>query len=214
MSPNNPAVTGRGDPQASEWLDQLRARFLAIAARRVPAAVAEDLVQEALMTVVQKGVLAGAAAGAAGGADDAAVADDAQGTRDRPLEGLPPLAWCFQVLRNTIGNWYQRERTRRVAADPSTHAHERLRHASLPEPALTPLEALEQSESGRVIAEALRDLAAASQTCARYLRDIASGEKPAAIAGREGLEEAAFYRRVYRCREKLRGLLAARGISV
>jgi RNA polymerase sigma factor (sigma-70 family) len=199
VSPNSPGATGRGNPQASEWLDQLRARFLAITARRVPAAVVEDLVQEALMIVVQRGGRTGAALGP---------------QAPHAIDGLPPLAWCFQVLRNTIGNWYQRERTRRSAADPSSLAHEQLRHASAPERSLTPLEALEQSETDKVVGEALRELAATSDSCGRYLRSIADGEKPASIARREGLEESVLYRRIYRCREKLRELLAARGISV
>ena len=199
MSPNTPAAAGRGNPQASDWLDQLRARFLAIAARRVPAAAAEDLVQEALMIVVQKGVRPGAAAGA---------------STAGAIDGLPPLAWCFQVLRNTVGNWYQRERTRRSAADPSSVTHGQLRDASAPERSPTPLEALEHAETAGLVADALRELAAESGSCARYLRGIAEGEKPASIARREGLEEGVLYRRIYRCREKLRGLLAARGVSV
>lgn len=151
------------------------------------------------MVIVEKGVRAGAAAafGVAGATDD-----------------LPPLAWCFQVLRNTIGNWYQRERTRRAAADPMSIAHDQLRAATAPGQPLTPLEALERSETASLLGEALRALAAGSESCGRYLRGIGDGQKPAAIARREGVEEAALYRRIYRCREKLRALLAARGVSV
>jgi RNA polymerase sigma factor (sigma-70 family) len=199
VSRNNPSAAGRGDPQASEWLDQLRARLLAAAGRRVPREVAEDLVQEALMIVAEKGVRGGAAAAA--GVPDA-------------IEGLPPLAWCFQVLRNVIGNWYQRERTRRAAADPTSQNHARFEQAGTPGGLPTPLEALERAETAALIHQALGALAAESEACARYLRGIVDGQKPATIARREGLEEAVLYRRIYRCREKLRGLLAARGVSV
>jgi RNA polymerase sigma factor (sigma-70 family) len=185
--------TARERGHHEEWLDQLRARFLAIAARRVPRATAEDLVQEALVIVVEKGAAAGPGA---------------------MLEDEPSLAWCFQVLRNTIGNYYQRERTRRRASDPTSQAHHQLQDAARGRPEPTPLESLESGETARLLHEALDVLGAESETCGRYLRGIVDGDKPAAIAQREGLQEAVLYRRIYRCRERLRSILHSRGVLV
>jgi RNA polymerase sigma factor (sigma-70 family) len=78
---------GHVDPDLT-WLDPLRMRLLEIARRRVPEDVADDLVQDAIGIVLERGV---------------------------PLaieQGLPrpSLKWCFMTLRNVIGNWYQKRR--------------------------------------------------------------------------------------------------------
>ena len=70
------------------WIAALRERFVEIARRRVPEDAAEDVAQDALRIVVDRGM---------------AVAR--QQGRDRP-----PLKWCFMTLRNVIGNWYQKRR--------------------------------------------------------------------------------------------------------
>ena len=80
------------------WLDDLRRRMLDIARRRVPADAAEDLVQDALRVIVEKG--------------GSAVAGD-------EIDGRPRIAWCLQVLRNVIGNHYRRAETRKKLIDGS-----------------------------------------------------------------------------------------------
>ena len=70
-------------------VDELGRRFREIATRRVAADDVDDVVQEALRIVVQKSSGSGS------------------------FEELPPIAWSMQVLRNTVGNYYKRERTRR-----------------------------------------------------------------------------------------------------
>lgn len=67
------------------WLAHLRDRFLGIARRRVPAAVLEDVVQDALTVVCLKG----------------------QDTARRENRSTPHLRWCFAVLRNVIGDFYR-----------------------------------------------------------------------------------------------------------
>jgi RNA polymerase sigma factor (sigma-70 family) len=167
----------RSGPEGA-WLAPLRERFLSIARRRVHPDVAEDLVQDALRVIVER----------------ASAAD------------APPLPYCFQVLRNVIGNHYQKQRVRRRRDESSERA------ASVPDAAPTPLEALESADAVRVVGECLDGLAATDPGCARYLRRLLAGAAPADVADEEGLPHAAFYRRVYRCRIKLRELLDQRGL--
>ena len=56
-------------------------------------------------------------------------------------------------------------------------------------------------------------MATRDRDCARYLQRLFDGVAPGELARQEGLEEAALYRRVYRCRIKLRTLLARRGVE-
>ncbi len=172
--------------ERERWLTALRARFMEIASRRVAAEAVEDTVQEALRVVYERGIVAGAAGEA------------------RMPEGLPPLAWCFQVLRNTIGNHYQRQRHRR---------HESLSAAQVAgsaEP--SPLEALERAERSHALAAALDALAPSAPDCSRYLRRLLAGASPATLAASEGLAAELLYRRLYRCRARLREILIQRGV--
>ena len=123
------------------------------------------------------------------------------------VDGLPPLAWCFQVLRNVIGNFYQRERTR-AEADPEAEREATYGAASRP----TPLEALESRDSERIIREGVDELAATDKNCGRYLHLVLAGEDPATIARREVVPAASLYRRLYRCRQKLRSILEEKGM--
>jgi RNA polymerase sigma factor (sigma-70 family) len=167
------------------WLGDLRARFLAVARRRVPPSAAEDVVQETLRILVEKGVReAGSLAPG----------------------GTPALAYGFRVLRNVIGNHYQRERVRERSRAPAEEA------AGAADREPTPLEALASGEAVRIVREALQAMDATDAPCARYLGRLLEGRTPRDLALEEGLEEAILYRRVYRCRRKLRVLLERRGL--
>ncbi len=177
-------TTPSGEPRATEaWLARLRERLLAVASRRVPAEAVEDVVQDALRVIVERKVL-----------EAGAVIDD-----------LPGLAWCFQVLRNTIGNYYQKTRTRRAWQEQASS------HVETPAPP-TPLDALESEEATRVILATLREMRDDSESCGRYLERLAHGAAPADLARAEGVDPAVLYRRIYRCRYKLRMRLIERGI--
>lgn len=167
------------------WLFQLRARFVSVARRRVAADAVEDVVQDALRVVVERGL---------------------QGPGGVDVDGAPPIAWCFQVLRNVIGNHYQRARARGARFDPLDSASETA------DPARTPLEAYEASEAARQVRRAIAELTASDPACGRHLARLAEGAAPGELARAEQVSEAAFYRRLYRCREKLRARLAAMGI--
>lgn len=169
--------------QSGEWLARLRREFVRVAGHRVEAAEVEDVVQEAMRIIAEKGI------------DRAA----------EPLEGRPPLAWCFQVLRNTIGNHYQRERTRRrwVEDDPDATGV-----AASP----TPLESLNSARTLSIIEATLADMMHSDPTCAGYLLRIVDGQRAGELADSESIERGAFYRRLYRCRQKLRELLSTRGV--
>lgn len=176
----------RATAASDAWLSGLRARFLAVARRRVPADAAEDVVQEVLRILVQKSAL-----------EPGAVAPG----------GAPALAYGFAVLRNVIGNHYQRERVRRAV-----HAEESAAHGAS-DPSPTPLEALATEERVRIVRESLETMATTDGACARYLQRLLDGTAPGELAHEEGLAEAVLYRRVYRCRVKLRALLEQRGVG-
>ena len=171
--------------QTSEWLRGLRQQFERIASRRVDQDDVEDVVQEALRVVAQKGL-------------------------DSKLEAatdFPHLAWCFQVLRNTIGNHYRRETTRRqrfVAGSEQLSEGET--------PMRSTIETMDSVETLRVIEGALAEMDRDQPQCGRYLTRLVEGLRPQEVAAEEQLESAVFYRRLYRCRQKLRDLLAAKGV--
>lgn len=170
--------------EGERWFAALRERFVAIARRRVPPEAVEDVVQDTLRIVVEKGWRG-------------------PGTAD--VEGRPALAWCMQALRNVIGNHYQRARVRAVrAGDPA-----RLEQAA--DGRRGPLEALAARDAERIVHEALAALGRGDAPCARWLSALAEDRAPGQLAREAGIEEGAFYRRLWRCREKLRAALAERG---
>lgn len=170
---------------ADAWLGDLRSRFLAVARRRVSSIAAEDVVQETLRILVEKGV---------------------REPGSLVPGGTPALVYGFRVLRNVIGNHYQRERVRAGAREPESAAR------AVADPAPTPLEALASGEAMRIVREALDAMAASDGTCARYLVRLLEGLTPRGLATEERLEEPVLYRRLYRCRLKLREILGQRGI--
>lgn len=180
MNPGETAANGR-----EAWLASVRARFLDVARRRVPTDVAEDLVQDALRILIEKGV-------------------------DRPGAlgpgGAPALAFGFAVLRNVIGNHYQKERVRRRTTTSESEAF------VAPDPAPQPLESLASDEALRIVEQCLSAMSRTDGACARYLRRLVSGLSPRELAREEGLAEPVLYRRVYRCRLKLRDQLEQRGV--
>jgi RNA polymerase sigma factor (sigma-70 family) len=169
-----------------EWLNQLRDRFVAVARRRVPAEAVDDVVQEALTVVYQKGISI---------------------TQADSVDELPPLAWCFQVLRNMIGNFYQKQRTRSMVS-----VDDDLDRLDAADQGPTPLEALESGEMQRLVREALEVLAHDGSACRHYLLRLLEGITPADLASEEAIEPAVLYRRIYRCRTKLREILEQKGV--
>lgn len=168
---------------AEMWFARLRDRFESLARRRVPPDAVDDVVQDAMRIVFEKGF------------------DPAGG---RPVDETPQLAWCFQVLRNTVGNHYQR--TRRRAGERNLDDHPVLADGR------TPLESLEESDFRRAVDGAIDELAADNPPCGGYLRRLAEGVLPAEIAEEEAVRPTVLYRRLYRCRAKLREILERRGI--
>ena len=176
---NTPPMETPGEYlDGGEWLNKLRQRFMEVASRRVDDSDVEDVVQEALRIVVEK----------------------------RGDSGVS-LPWCFQVLRNAIGNYYRREGTRRRrlsaqsdddagTATPSRFAEE-----------------LDSRETLVLIEDALDEMRDSDPQCGRYITRLVADAKPHDVAAEEGLEPAVFYRRLYRCRQKLRALLRTRGVD-
>jgi RNA polymerase sigma factor (sigma-70 family) len=175
-------MTGHQGPAITAgWLDRLRVQMLAIARRRVPEDAAEDLVQDALRIIMERGLGAGQA--------------------DAP-DGLPPVAWCLQVLRNVIGNHYRRARTRRRFLASGVEA----------DGVVAPLEGLAPQRRLELIEASLDELTAGDPNCGRYLKRLADGLSVSALAEEVDLKVNALYQRLYRCRRKLREILRARGV--
>jgi RNA polymerase sigma factor (sigma-70 family) len=150
--------------------------------RRVGADEAEDLVQSALSIIAERGI----------------------DTETASVDGLPPVAWCFQVLRNTIGNHYKRQRVRRRhmedAEDLEVVAASAGHHVAA------------VSERLRILERALEDLERRDEPCGTLIRRTMDGMTPQEIAEERGLSANAIYQRLYRCRGRLRTMLRERGI--
>jgi len=183
-----------GDPAAESRLFlQLRERFLAIAKRRVREADCEGVVQDALHITLAK--YRGRAS--------------TSGT----------LPWGLAVLRNVIGNYYQRQRAR----EPQEPLDDELA-AGGGSRDLDPLGALLAEERLAGIARGLERLARERPRCAELFRRIldclADGGTPAEVSRRalarmaEVTPEAtanAVYVMLHRCRARLREILREDG---
>ena len=169
-------------PLPEPWLRQLRERFVTVARRRASQDDVEDLVQEALGVVASKG---SAEAYRTGGE-------------------TPRLEWCFQVLRNVLGNHYQKQRTR-AGEEPDTD----LAQLAGGE---TPFEALHRRQVEELLKQSLRELRRVEDPCAALLEGVIAGNAPATMAEEAEVSPAIFYRRLYRCRQKLRRLLEEKGV--
>jgi RNA polymerase sigma factor (sigma-70 family) len=165
---------------ADDWLVALRTRMVELARRRVQPDDVEDVVQTAMRVVIEKGL---------------------QRT-EREVEGLPPIAWCLQVLRNTIGNHYKRQRTQKKWVDSAVEAD----RVSIP------IEAMSSAEKLETIEGALAKMMQEDPQCGSYLQRTLDGSSAREIAAEDGLDADAFYKRLYRCRRKLREWLRERGV--
>lgn len=175
--------------EASAWLAALRRQFLQVARQRVPDEAVEDVVQEALTVIYEKAL-----------PHDGSTAG--QGA-------VPTLPWCFQVLRNVIGNHYQRQRTRTRAAQPGAPGHARILDTVAARSNPTPLEALEHIELSRLVQDSIDELAARDGECGRLLR-LALGRtepEPRSTPASRSTE----YVRAFRCRQRLKEILLRRG---
>lgn len=174
------------------WFGELRDRFLEIARRRVHSEGVEDVVQEALAIVHRKGAESPGA-----------------------VDGRALLPWCFQVLRHVVGNYYQRERTRRRAADDEEGALASAREMSRGSRSQTPLEALEELELSRLLETSIGELATRDGDCARLLRETMgraeTKPEPRMSGAPRETKDSAFYVRAFRCRQKLKAILLRRG---
>lgn len=176
------------DRRDDAWLASLRSRFLGVACRRVREEDVEDVVQEAMRVVHARG----------SGLVDEEIVD-----------GLPPIAWCFQVLRHTIGNHYKRTRRRESVLESRAEFDDTMPGSI---DGRTPAEALETDEVMRTVEAALGDLEGSDTRCHEMLREVMAGTRVRELAERAGVEEPVFSRRLYRCRQKLRAQLRAKGV--
>jgi DNA-directed RNA polymerase specialized sigma24 family protein len=160
------------EPLDATGLIQLRQRFSEIAARRVPESAVDDVVQDALGIVLAKG-----------------------GTQ-------PDLRWSFAVLRNVIGNYYQKRRH-----------HDSLEAVEVADDRPDALAALTTDERHRTIRTAVDELRLDRPDCAAWLWSLAQGTKAGELAARAQLDRDAFYRKIYRCRQQLAAILRRKGVT-
>jgi DNA-directed RNA polymerase specialized sigma24 family protein len=175
-----------GDRGAEERLfAELRVMFLGVAKHRVRAEEVEDVVQEALRIVLAR-----------------------HATR-LPDGGILP--WSFTVLRNVIGNAYQR-RAREERYQPLDESLGLVTGGGG-----DPGEALDRSQTLRALARALSELAVRHPRCALLFRAILTsleeGGGPHAVSSRARalvreelpeMSEASFHVALHRCRARLR----------
>lgn len=136
---------------SGQWLEWLRRSLVRIAKRRVAAADVEDVVQDAMRVVVERNI------------------DPESGEFDE----LPPVAWCFRVLHHTIGNYYQKETTRRKRVTSAPNG--------LPvEPGAAGRFAaeLDSRETAAVVEKAVERLGRDDAQCAAYLTALVEGHSP------------------------------------
>lgn len=175
---------GTGDLQAEAALfETLRVRFLEIAKLRVREDDSEDVIQDALQIVHGK-------------------------YRDRPA-GRGILIWSLAVLRNVIGNYYQK-RARLGRGEPFDDR----RHS--PTADSDPL----LDQGGEEIFAALQHLSGEQPRCGEFFRRVlasfAEGGDPAQINRRAlqklrrdhpGMSRGSLYVALHRCRKRLREIL-------
>ncbi len=190
---NLAARAAAGDPSAEKLLfSTLRERFLPLAKQRVQEEDHEDIVQDALRVVVAR-------------------------YRERPsAEGILP--WSLVVLRNVIGNYYQR-RSRNIRHESlddrdDIEAEFATRHALSPDVFDDSREVIER------VTGAIARLSSERPTCGtifrRILESLELGGGPRKISGRAmaGVREdhpdmssGSFYVTLHRCRLRLREIL-------
>jgi RNA polymerase sigma factor (sigma-70 family) len=148
----------------------LRTRLLTLAKYRIPEA-AEDMVHETLLIVYQ------------------------HLGEFHSVEGL--LAFSNQVLRNKIGNLYQRRYRRGHSELEEGDASYRIENG------------IEQDELERIVLNSIETLRQKHPDCGEILSFLYTGLEPTEISRRLGITKSKLKVRTFRCRQALRHLLSA-----
>ncbi len=184
------ALGTAGDRAAEQVLfEGLRVRFVQVAKRRVRADDVEDVAQEALGIV------------------------HAKYARREPTS--PVLTWSLAILRNVIGNHYQR-RERLARGEPFDERHHPM--------AIEGGGGIEEEEALREVLEAIDHVARRQARCAllfrRIMESLAEGGTPTEVTHRAmerlrsdfgEMSRGALYVALHRCRVHLRAALAEAG---
>jgi RNA polymerase sigma factor (sigma-70 family) len=155
----------------NDLFDFLRKRMLALARYRVQEA-AEDLVQETLVIVY------------------------AHLSEFDSLEGM--LAFTNQVLRNKIGNIYQKR---------DRHKHRALELEDAPPIQYRIDGEMEAAELDQIMRECINRLGENRPDCRKILACLYDGFDSSEISERLGIAKSTLKVRVFRCREALRKVL-------
>jgi len=167
-----------------DWLAMLRARFTEVASRRVLSEDVEKVVSEAMRAVIDSDIAPGVAS----------------------IQGSPPVAWCFQVLRNTIGRYYRDEalRERRLAKG----------RAASPTALVRPIECVDSHDILELVETAIEGMSANEPHCALFFNRFVEGAHPHQVIAEDDLDPVAFHRYLFGCRRKLQRLLQSQGVDI
>lgn len=159
-------------------LPALRERLARLAKQRLPEASAEDVVQETLETLWRR--------------------------RDQLRDAGHVLPFVFQVLRNKIGNAYQRLDRQRATERPERDCPDN------PGPAHAhPYRIVAGAQLERILREAIDRCAAEHELWGRVLRFLSEGKSPAEIHSALGdVPMATVHTRIHRARQRLKEILA------
>lgn len=163
---------GQGDKAAeAELMEYLSVRFTFLAKQRVRGNDANDIAQEACLTVLQKY------------------------RKDAPQDH--PEAWAYTVLRNKIGNYYQKTAGRPTESFDTAGTNDGPRMSA---PTVDP-------EAIRKLRSCLRKLVRAHPRYARVLNLAYQGYTSTEISRRLGIRTSNFYMMLNRARNMLRQCL-------
>jgi len=167
-----------------DWLALLRARFTEVASRRVMSEDVEKVVTQAMRAVIDSDI--------APGVDS--------------IQGSPPVAWCFQVLRNTIGRYYREAdaRARRLSQG----------ERATPTALARPIECVDSHEVLNLVQTALEAMGGSDAHCALFFNRFVEGAHPHEIIAEDDLDPVAFHRYLFGCRRKLRDLIRSQSVDI
>lgn len=158
------------DPEREKFFSRMRERFLSVAKKRIVGASCEDVVQEAMMILMRK-------------------IDEVRGEKHL-------LPFAFQILRNCLGNYYQKTRRERQVIDFNADVSTATRD-----------EPTRNDEWAELVSRAMQHLERDHAKCAGLIRAVLRSAPVSELKQLLNTDEANVYRTLYRCRMRLKTIL-------
>ena len=150
------------------FFTNVRERIAVVARKRIQGAAYEDVVQETL--IILKAKL----------------------PELQAKENLMPFV--FQILRNCIGNYYQKVKTEQKYIDFSADASDAVRLD-------------ENQDWSQILNKAIAHLKKEHERCAKLLEAVMQSAEIQELKSLLNLDEANVYRTLYRCRNRLKEII-------